>query len=1107
MTHGSPEKQYKLCLACFLVAGALCFPQTGLSQARDTAGINGIVSDQQGAVIPAAAVSAVNSATGQSRVVESDGTGGYLFPLLSVGTYTVSVESQGFQRHEQTGILLQAGENVRVDVTLQVGNVQTTVTVDAMATQVESRAATLQGTVDARRVVELPLNGRNPADLALLSPGVAPVGNNDGDSGGGIAPRGTKRLSVNGSRQNNVRYSLDGGDHNDNLRDLNRPFPFPDAVQEFNVQTSNMGVEMGGKSGGSVNIVTKTGTNELHGSAFWFVRNTALNATNFFSHQQDRLKRNQYGATVGFPILKNKLFAFGGFQKLLIRRAAGDTRSQTLTAAERAGDFSAYPNTIYDPLNEMPFSNQTIPASRYSSTAQNLLDFSPLPDPDGFTRFTFAQPDDGEQYIGRGDYLHSAAHSFNLRYFESNQKNPFTSPPMNLHAVRSSGYQDTQNATVGYNFVVSPTVLATTRFTASYVKSVFETDFPQSINDFGVNNFGPLAGGISISLQESGVSFSAGNRGAFTRATFELLHDWTWTKENHTITFGANIARKHFNNDTYFRSAGRFEFNGRATTGPDSPGYDRADFMMGLMSRYQQNNGEFEQRRVTTRAFYASDTWRVRPGFTLTFGLRWEPYQLFDDTRERIQFFDRNNHQSGVGSQVFLKAPLGLYYPGDAAPAGYPCGSTVTHAGACPDWNNLAPRFGFAWDPFGNGKTSIRGGYALFYDLPSLHILNDANNVAPFSYSVELFHKGLLLDDPFGGTLADGRPAKELDRFPVADFASDTPFADPLYTIVAQNQYITASTQNWSLTMEREVMEDTLLRVAYVGTKASHLKTEYDVNPAIYDPSLSISENRDTVNSRRQLRGFQEISHWMLGLNSSYHALQASMDKRYSDGFTLSMAYTWSKSLDYVSFNGFGGRDQIPNPFNFFMSRGPGDYHRPHRFVTSYVWDLPSPVETGPVNAVLGDWRFSGIVTLQAGRPIDIFSSGSFVPGAGRSRADLVGSGSPVLGTGRSKGQIIDAYFDTSRFAQPAPGTYGTLGRNTFLGPGYGNFDMSLVKAFPLPALGEAGILEFRFEAFNLFNATHLTRPNRSLTNPNFGKITGTDGDSRILQFALKVGF
>ena len=528
-------------------------------------------------------------------------------------------------------------------------------------------------------------------------------------------------------------------------------------------------------------VVTKAGTNELHGSAFWFVRNTSLNATDFFSHQEDQLKRNQYGATVGFPIVKNKLFAFGGFQKLEIRRAAGGSRAQTLSAAERAGNFSANPDTIYDPLSNQPFPNQTVPSSRFSPAALSVLKQSPLPDADGFTRFGFARPDHGEQYIGRGDYVISDSHSMNIRYFESNQKNPFSSPAGNIHAVRSLGYQDTKNANIGWNYIASPTLLTTTRFTASHIKSVFDNDFPISINDHGIRNFGPRVGGTSISLRESGVNFSTNNRGTFTRASFEFLHDWTWIKGNHTVTFGTSISKRHFNNDTFFRSAGRFEFNGRGTTGPGSPGFDRADFMLGLMSRYQQNNGEFEQRRSTPIAVYLSDTWKVKPRLTLTLGMRYEPYELFSDTRERVQLFDLANHVNGVGSQQYLLAPVGLYYPQDAAPNGYPCGSVVSHAGACPDWNNIAPRFGFAWDPLGDGRTSIRGGYAIFYDAPALNILNDANNVAPFSYSVELFQKGLLLDDPFAGKDEFGREIRELDRFPVADFASDTPFADPLY--------------------------------------------------------------------------------------------------------------------------------------------------------------------------------------------------------------------------------------------------------------------------------------------------------------------------------------
>jgi hypothetical protein len=1089
------------------VVALLCPSERASAQGRDTASLFGSITDAQGAVAPGANVTITHTATNQARSAETDGSGGFVFSLLPIGTYTLAVELTGFQKYEQRGVLLQANENVRVEVQLQVGDIQTVVTVEALAAQVETRAATLKQTVDERRVLELPLNGRNPADLALLSPGVVPITGNSGDSRGVTTPRGTKRFSVNGSRQNNLRYTLDGGNNNDNLLDYNQPFPFPDAVQEFSVQTSNMGVEMGGKSGGSINVVTKSGTNEIHGSTFWFLRNSALNANSFFSHAPDNLKRNQAGFTVGLPIIKNKLFAFGGIQWLRIRQAAGDSRSQTLTAAERAGNFSQAPVTIYDPTNGSPFPNQQIPSARFSPAALSILKWSPLPDLDGFTRFSFPNPDEGEQYVGRWDYIHSDKHTFFVRYFDNVERTPFQSPPMNLHAVRNDGFQETKNGSVGWNYVISPTMLAHTQFSANHSLGASKGDFDGAITDFGINLFGPSAGGVSMALTGSGVSFNADNKAQFSRATFELVHDWAWTKEKHSFTFGTEIARKHFNNDTFFRSAGRYEFDGRGTSGPDGIGFDRADYMLGLMSFFQQNNGEFEQRRVWTRNFFVSDTWRVHPRVTLSLGLRFEPYQLFDDTRERIQFFDARNALNGVESKVFLNAPAGLYYPGDTAPAGYACGSTVLHAGTCPDWNNLAPRFGFAWDPFGSGKTSIRGGYAIFYDMPSLHILNDANNVAPFSYSVELNHSGLLLDDPYGGTLDDGSPARSLNRFPVSDFASDTPFAVPLYTIVAQNQYITPYSQNWSLTVEQEVFQNALLRVAYVGTKGTHLKTEYDANPAIYDFSRTLAQNRSSIDQRRRLHDFQEISQWMLGFNSTYHAMQMSFDKRYSSGFTVNLAYTWSKTLDYVSNNGFGGRDQVPNPFNFFTHRGLGDSHRPHRFVASYVWDLPSPADSGPVKAILGDWRFSGILTTHSGRPVNVNAAGAFVPGAGLSRADILGSGTPVLDTGRSKGEVLAAYFDKARFSNPAPGTYGTLGRNTFLGPGFGNFDMSLVKGFPLRFLGEGGRVEYRFEAFNLLNKTHLGQPVTGLTNSNFGKITGTDGDSRILQMALRIAF
>lgn len=325
---------------------------TAFGQARDTASLFGTVTDAQGATVAGAKATIKNTATGLTRSAATDASGGFVFALLPVGTYILTIEQPGFRKNERVDILLQANENIRADVALEVGNVQESVTVKADVANVETRSATLTHTVDSKRILEMPLNGRNPADLVLMAPGVASgAGNNSGDIGtDSWRPKGQKEITVNGSRNNNLRYTLDGGTNMDDLVNENLDFPFPDAVQEFSAQTSNMGVELGGLSGGAVNVVTKSGTNAIHGNAFWFVRNTELNATNFFSRQQDQLKRNQGGFTIGGPFIKNKLFGFAGYQKLTIRQAPGNLRDQSFTAAERRGDFSSNPIRIFDPL-------------------------------------------------------------------------------------------------------------------------------------------------------------------------------------------------------------------------------------------------------------------------------------------------------------------------------------------------------------------------------------------------------------------------------------------------------------------------------------------------------------------------------------------------------------------------------------------------------------------------------------------------------------------------------------------------------------------------------------------------------------------------------------
>jgi Carboxypeptidase regulatory-like domain/TonB dependent receptor-like, beta-barrel len=1082
----------------FLSALAL-LASAGWAQVRDTASLFGTVSDAQGAIIPGAQITVTSVATGQARNAESDAAGGFLFSLLPVGSYDLTVEQPGFRKMERTGILLQANENIRADVQLEVGNVTETVTVEASALTVDTRSATLNTTVDSRRVVELPLNGRNPADLVLLAPGVASgAGNNSGDVGGSAwRPRGQKEVTINGSRNNNLLYTLDGGTNMDDLVNDNLDFPFPDAVQEFSAQTSNMGVELGGHSGGVLNIVTKSGTNELHGDGFWFVRNTSLNATNFFSRQKDLLKRNQYGFTVGGPILKNKLFGFGGAQKLTIRQAAGNNRDQSLTAAERRGDFSDNPITLFDPLtNGTPFANNTIPTDRLAAPSLKLLSLSPLPDAEGFVRYTISQPDDGEQYIAKVDYVHSEKNTLVFRYFESNGNTPFHSAPDNIHAARYGGFRDARSATLGHTLILGPTTVVHTQFTAAHQLANIATDFPLTTADLGVD-LHANGNHIDIGMDNSGVSFNrALHPIRFGRGSFELSHDWNMSRGNHGLVAGFNVVRKRFNNNTLFHSSGQFGFDGHVTGFGDESGFDRADFMLGAFSFFTQNSGELEQRRGTQTGYYFGDTWKVRPGLTLNFGIRYEPYQLFADKLDRNQTFDLAANQAGIRSTIYKNALPGLFYHGDKRPPGYGGGDTFGRVVTDPDYNNLAPRFGFAWDPFGDGKTSVRGGYAIFFDGPSLNAQNDANNVTPFSYNVE-YHDGSFAQ-PFLGRESE-------NIFPVSAANKDVPFPTPLYVIVLDKKFITPYTQNWSLTVEREVLPNTLVRVGYVGTKSTHLKSEYDQNAPIYNTNLSLIENRNTVDERRPIQDFLTISRWMHGLNQIYHSLQVSVDKRYSNGFTISTAYTWAKNLDYASTNGFGGSRGINNPFDFFFSRGPSNLTREHRFTNSFVWDLPSVSAQPAVKAVLGDWRFSGIVTLQSGRPFQVGPSNNPTAGAGSARADLVGEGYPVLDSGRPKGERLAEYFDTSRFANPAPNTFGTLGRNSMVGPGFANFDMSLTKGWPLRFINESSKVEYRFEAFNLFNATHMSNPNTGITNPNFGKILGTDGDPRILQMALRL--
>jgi hypothetical protein len=1087
-------RNYSALLVLVLMA-ALTVP--AVAQQRSSAGIYGSVSDSQGAVIPGAKVTVLHVSTNQARTTVTNLTGEYLFPLLPVGEYRISVEQPGFKRYEQTGLVLQVNDNAKVDVVLEVGEASTTVTVEGAVVSVETANATIKEVIDARRVVDLPLNGRNLADLTLLVAGVQPVGGANADSGlGAYSSPGSKYLSVNGSRQNQLKYTLDGGDNSDNLFNTNLAFPFPDAVQEFSMVTSNSGLELGRSSAGSVNIVTKSGTNTVHGNAFWFVRNTAMNANGFFSRFPDGLKRNQTGATLGGPIIKNKLFLFGGYQRNWIRTISGGGQARTMPAAFRSGDFSSLlPGTVIkDPTNGQPFNNNMIPQARQSPAAQALLKFSPLPDPDGFTRYSLSQLEDASDYIVRGDYRLSTRHSFLGRFFQENYTlvTPFV--PNNIHSTRRGLDAPTTSATLGYTFVASPTLISDTHISMAREVGNRTVPFPKTIADFGVKVY-PASNEINVSINgTSGLSLSTGFRPAvFARTNVEGTHSWQWIHGRHSFTWGGEVATLRYNEYNVFNASGVYQFNGR------NSGFDQADYILGAMSLFRQGNGEIEFRRRHYLGFYGGDTFRATSRLTFNFGVRWEPYLGVTDLNDREDQFIQEWYVKGAKSPHFVNAPPGLFYPGDKLPDGY----VIPKAGTEGSKWNISPRFGFAWDVMGDGKTSVRAGFGVFFDQPEMWLLNNMNDAPPFSFSLQFLNG--QFDDPYAGR-------QNLNVFPFAgDFDPKSPFALPVLIDSLQHRFLLSYTQNWNLTVERKLAADWLLRVGYVGTKSTHLKIGYDQNAPIYDFSKTLSQNQSTIDDRRPRHEYENIYTMMNGLGQNYNSLQLSLNKRFNRGFSVLGSYTFSKNIDYSSSNNNTEDSTLVNPFNFGYTRGLADNDHTHRFVGSFVWDLPDPgKQTGSklLSAILGGWQASGIVTVQSGRVFSIYSSGDRTAGAaggpgGDALADLTGN---LTVTGGSRGAQIAKYFDTSAVSQARAGTYGTLGRNVLRGPRYSNTDLSIARAFPL-SFREGLRLLFRSEFFNLFNHPNLGRPAGTIGNSDFGRITSTDGDPRILQISLKVEF
>jgi hypothetical protein len=1101
-----------------------------------TGRIIGTVTDPLRAVVAGAKITVINTGTNASWSTVTNSDGFYQVLELPVGSYSVNAERKGFSKVVTEPQPLDINQSLRIDVQIKVGSLSDVVRVEAQASQVETVSPTIGGTVTGAPIQNLPLNGRNTLDLALTQPGVVPIADDlgtYGTSNGGS--NGIGGISIAGGRGDAVTYLLDGGINNRVTSNQVVFNPNPEAVEEFRLLENNYTAEYGRNGGGTISEVIKSGTNSLHGSLYDYLRNDAFNASDFFDNAQGNprpvLKRNQFGGTVGGPITLPKLvsgrdrfFFFFGYQGQRQTATVNQGFVTTYTPAELAGDFSNFNGAGPDPavvafLQSHPY-YQSDPAkalqaiidpTKIDPVAQKYIASGLIPtSPTGQIFPEGRQTDNVNQYLGKFDFY--ATQNDRISLTIGSNKEPILNPFFGANVPGFSAATTTWDyfANIGYSKTISANSVNEFHATGQrWNATTVPASHPPVPSALGINiQSDDILGspnlyfnsGLSVGFDPN-VSWKADNTYAFTDT-------FTWIRGRHTWKFGGRFAIMQENSVYAYQTNGSFYFYGPGSVGS---GNDLADFLFGAADEYYQSSEAPSNEHQKQYALFAQDEWKVTPRFTLTLGLRYE-YTSPEKDKRGFSF----TILPGVQSQRFVNAPLGLVFPGDpGAPSGW----------YFPDYKDFAPRIGFAWDPFGNGKTSLRGGFGMFYDTLNGWMSDWATDEPPFAGSADLFFNpspnaaNTTLSDPYGTAQSPDPFPSQIPPPKNVDFAGlglipfgngNNNFVDPHLKTPYIYQY--------NLSVQRQLANGLMAEVGYAGSSSHKLLTWLDTNPFI--PGTT---NRILGPNFGYITTFAGMN------NANYNGLLTSVTKRESDvrylgNVFFTVGYTWSHNLDNGS--GFNSRNTQIASYNHHALYGNSDFNVPQRLTLSGGWELPlaRAWSGGPKRLTTG-WSLYPIVFAQSGIPLDALaglheSQNSPGPsGAGDRevvRADQVTSSIHTFDPHQVQtfnGVAGNYWFDPNDFqldpciaAGTCPlGFYGTFRRNSFRGPRHVNADLALEKATKL--VGEQTKLIFRVEAFNVFNHTEFRPPSAtSFASGTFGQITGTY-DPRILQLALKLTF
>jgi hypothetical protein len=1038
-----------------------------------TGEVAGVIKDPSGALVPNAEVTAAEQNTGARKSVRTNGAGEYVIPLLPVGTYTVSAGMAGFRTAERRDLSLSALQNLRADFTLDVGEAAQTVEVRAETPQVDTRSAVHGLLVDDRRVRDLPLNGRNVLDLVRLLPGVNDIGTS-------IRPSGQQTMRLNGGRQTGVTLLLDGGSLAYFHRGQGLGMPPPDAIQEFKVATAGTPAEYG-RGAAVVTAVTRSGTNELHGSAWEFLRNDAMDARSFFVPRVSKLRFHQFGATVGGPVWlpklysgRNRTFFFYTYQGLRIREDQLSTNSTPATPAELAGNFSHVAAGIRDPLTQTPFANGQIPSSRFDPVSVKVLQrYNQQSNRPGGGYITqVSRPTTGNQHMARADHAISDANRINFRHFIDNNAGadnfpqgssfPGYSPFENRLRMQTATLEDTHTFTA--------TLLNTFRATYTRFNYLENNTVRTTLAELGATDFVHAGGAVTQPrLDVTGrLTLSPGRDRQRLSDNVDLAENLAWSTAKHQWKFGAAVQRNRFLYRDNNNSGGQFSFDGSQSRDA------MADFLLGRARSAQQASPLDSDQRYTVIGLFVQDAWKAHRNVTLSLGLRYELFPAWNERYGKLTSF-----VEGAQSTRFPTAPRGLVFPGDGA---YPYRD---------DRNNFGPRLGIAWDVFGNGRTAVRTSFGAFFEPLTAEMAGGVLTPQPFGLVVN--RDVTQLSAPYRGGV---------NPFPFTVDPVNARFVIPVSIPKSYSPDIRIPyTFNYNFGVQRQLGGNYMLDVSYVGNVGRKLPQLRELNVA----RLIAGATTGNTNARRiYAPNFASIGQLQTIGNSVYNGLQAQLQKRFSGGFTLNGSYTWAVAIDEWNYNAFAQLSQqgYQNPLDRRADRGKMDDDTRHRLAASFLYAIPAPTGQAWQRRLLGGWELGMIVVAATGSPFSVISGrDNSLSGVGNDRPDVVGEWR--LADGRSRDERIARYFNTAAFRANAPLTFGNAGRNIVFGPGSFNLDTSLSKSV---AIWESHRLQLRFDAFNLPNRPDFGNPNATLTSPQFGRIQGA-GSGRILQVSGKYMF